>query len=257
MASIFDNARNLLKNLQTNAVNTVGQLIPTSTYTTDYRTTPAPVQTPNIIGSPSQMKLTINHPLLAQNPPPPIPTAPPVPQQPLSNSPVQVQQPNSWQSKYQNIYNKVLPQKKLTPQDVQVLVTSENGKENPTFQNYNYDSKGKPVSVDTGLLQINTPISAKEEQQKLKDPEYNIDKGLEILKQRQQILGDPVLAMASYNKGARGAILDPKDALRRAKAIFKNAGLPLPQTPFTQDPEGYVNQNRDRYKSMGLLAQGE
>lgn len=246
--SIISQARNSINGLQNSASNALSNLVPTSTYYTDYRVTPTPTQNPKIIGNPSQMKLTVNRPIQQSSP-----IAQPIQQSSFNPS----QQSNQWQSKYQPIYDKVLPKKKLTKQDVQILVTSENGREDPGFQNTNYDKFGKPKSVDTGLLQINTPIHAKEEIQKLKDPTYNIEKGLEILHQRNQVLGDPVLAIAAYNKGARGAVLNPKDALNRARVIYKNAGIPLPQTPFTQDPMGFVKQNRDRYISMGVLLQGD
>lgn len=251
MASVFDNARNLLKDLQSRASSSVGQIIPQQTFKFDYAPKVQAAQpTPNsqIVGDPSQIKINFGRPRVS---PTPQPTVQPQPM------PTVMPQQNNWQSKYQSIYDKVLPQKKLTKQDVQVLVTSENGKEDPVFQNTNYDKLGNPKSIDTGLLQINTPISAKEEIQRLKDPEYNINKGLSILRQRNDLLGDPVLAMASYNKGARGAVRDPKDALKRARIIYKNAGIPLPETPFTKDPEGFVNQFRDKYRSLGILLEGD
>lgn len=250
MSNIFDNARNLLKQLQQGASNVVGQIVPKATYSYDFRPTPPSTPNPNVIGNPSQMKLNVGigpnfvNQARAQEQPSPQPTA--IPQQPYPAN-------NQWTSHYQGIYDRVLPQKKLSRQDAQVLVTSENGKENPNYQNFNLDPKTKkPTSVDTGLLQINTPLESPEIA-KLKDPEYNINKGLDILRQRNAILGDPVLAIASYNKGAGGAVLDPVDALRRAKAIYKNAGVPLPDTAFTRNPQAFVDQNMGRYKQYGLF----
>lgn len=168
-----------------------------------------------------------------------------------SPTPSPTASPLGWQSKYQNIYDRVAPQKGISQDQVRVLVTSENGKEIPDYPNYNYDKQGKKISVDTGLLQVNTPLDSPEIS-KLKDPEYAINKGLGILEQRKNILEDEVLAIASYNLGSGRAVLSPKLALNRAKVIYKNAGVPLPETPFTQDPEGFVNQRMDKYQKLGL-----
>jgi hypothetical protein len=262
MASIFDQARDILKNIQSGASNigsSLSNVIPSKTYNYDFRS-PPPAANPNVIGDPSKMKLNVgvspnfvNN--MAQSPVPspssqpirPMPTASPIPQPSLQP------QAGQWQSKFQSTYDKVVPQKKLSQNDVRVLVTSENGREIPDYQNFNVDPKtGKKLSVDTGLLQINTPLDSPEIA-KLKDPEYNINKGLEILRQRNAVLGDPVLAIASYNLGAGGAVLNPKKALERARKIYGNAGVPLPETPFTRDPEGFVSQNMDTYKRYGLF----
>lgn len=256
MSNIFDQARDILKNIQStasNAGNSFYNALPSQKFEYDYRS-PAPKGRGDVIGNPQQMKLTVN-----QNINNTVPTRPPAATvQPVAPTimPQATQQPQiqtGWQSKFQPIYDKTLPQKKLTKHDVQVLVTSENGKEDPGYQNFNIDKKtGKKVSVDTGLLQINTPLDSPEIS-KLKDPEYNINKGLGILRQRNDILGDPVLAIASYNLGAGGAVLNPEKALNRARVIYKNAGVPLPETPFTKDPKGFVNQRMDSYKSYGLF----
>lgn len=174
----------------------------------------------------------------------------------LSNAPVAPVQGNntsgfswgSWQPKYAQLWEKTAPSQGITPDMVRVLVTSENGREDPGFTNTNGNG-----TVDVGLTQLNVPSTDRQTIERLKNPDVNIQEGVKRLASRVNLLGDPVLAMASWNLGPGGAVLNPQAALERAQTIYRNAGLPLPQTPFTQNPQGFVAQNMDKYRQLGLF----
>ena len=129
-----------------------------------------------------------------------------------------------------------------------LLRAGENQAENPDAINYNSDG-----TIDIGLYQINVDPKNHVEVERLKDPLYNAMKAGQIFSQRLNILKDPILAIASYNLGAGGAVLRPMDALKRAQWVYWKAGLEMPQTEFTKDPLGYVRKNMDYYRKLGLF----
>lgn len=155
---------------------------------------------------------------------------------------------DNWRSAYQQLYDKALAARGLPPEIVPLIVTSENGREDPGFINDNGDG-----TVDVGLMQINVPAGDTKEIQRLKDPTYNINQGMDRYINRLQTLGDPVLALASYNKGARGSIRDPQGSLARSQKIYANLGIPMPETEFTRDPNSYVAKNEQKWRQIGHL----
>lgn len=167
------------------------------------------------------------------------------PIQPIPNNNISNQLPTF---KFQNEVNQVSKASGLTPNDFHLLRAGENKAENPLAINKNNDG-----TVDVGLYQINTNANNVDEIKRLQNPLYNTQKAADIWKSRMQILQDPVLAIGSYNLGAGGAVLNPQAALKRAQWVYYNAGVPMPQTAFTQDPTGYVNQRMDYYKQLGLF----
>lgn len=177
----------------------------------------------------------------------PAPTATPFP------SPVPTATPSpatdGWSSKYQTVWESALNQKGITDKSViKLIVQSENGKEDP--QHINDNGNG---TVDVGLGQINVSKGDTEEIERLKNPEYNIQKATDIWNSRLKNLEDPVLALASYNLGAGGAVLNPEKALARSKELYAHSGIPLPETEFTQNPLGFVRARMDKYKKLGLF----
>lgn len=171
--------------------------------------------------------------------------------------------PHKYKFKYQEITDKVAQQTGFTEDDFNLLRAGENKAENPEAINDNWNKNHTQiVSKDVGLYQVSVPLydrngnpnpNADAEIERLKDPEYNTKKAAEIWHQRVNLLQDPVLAIASYNMGAGGAVLDPEDAIKRAQWVYSNAGVPMPQTEFTKDPHGYVKKRMDYYRSKGLF----
>ncbi len=150
--------------------------------------------------------------------------------------------------KYQDAINNVSQQTGINPLQFHLLRAGENMAENP--QAINKNSNG---SWDVGLFQINVDPKNIAEVERLKDPLYNTMRAGQIFKQRLNVLKDPVLAIASYNLGAGGAVLRPFDALKRAQWVYYKAGMQLPETPFTQNPLAFVKNNMDYYREIGLF----
>ncbi|MCK9371241.1 transglycosylase SLT domain-containing protein [Candidatus Dojkabacteria bacterium] len=150
--------------------------------------------------------------------------------------------------KFQNEINQASKASGLDMNAFHLLRAGENQAENPSAINYN--SNG---TLDVGLFQINVDPRNRAEVERLKNPVYNAMRAAEIFKSRMNLLKDPVLAIASYNLGAGGAVLRPMDALKRAQWVYYKAGVEMPQTEFTKNPLLYVRQNMDYYKQLGLF----
>ena len=149
---------------------------------------------------------------------------------------------------FQDAINQAAQQTGLNLNQFHLLRSGENMAEKPDAIHYN--SNG---TIDVGLFQINVDPRNKAEVERLKNPTYNATRVAQIYTQRMRILGDPVLALASYNLGAGGAILRPIDALERAAWVYWKAGMQMPETEFTKDPLGYVRSRMDYYKRLGLF----
>lgn len=184
----------------------------------------------------------------------PAPTAQPMAQAPGPQASPQAMAQAIWRAKYQDKWEREFKKRGLPPEVIRMLVTSENGQENPGLEMPNYYKGTKNVkSLDVGLGQVNVDPNNKAEIERLKDPDYNVSKAADIYQGRIKTLEDPLLALASYNFGAGGAVLRPEDALKRATKIYQDNGVPVPETEFKKDPAGYVNKRMDMYKRMGLF----
>lgn len=170
--------------------------------------------------------------------------APQIPQMPATPAPT----PSTWRSKFQPIYEKVAKEKGIEPDEFRYLIQTENGQEKPDHINKNSDG-----TIDVGLLQINVDPKNTAEVERLKDPEYNIAKGLEILRLRKMYLEDPEMALASYNLGAGGAALNPQGAYERVSSLRKKVGLPPKETEFTKNPLEFSRARMEKYKKLGLI----
>ena len=165
--------------------------------------------------------------------------------------------------KFQNEINQASQSSGLDMNSFHLLRAGENQAENPEAINDNWSRDGKKiVSKDVGLFQISVPLynqdgtpnpNANAEIERLKNPVYNATRAADIFKSRMNLLKDPVLAIASYNLGAGGAVLNPEAALKRAEWVYWKAGVEMPQTEFTKNPLGYVRQNMDYYRKLGLF----
>lgn len=227
--------------------------------------------TPNIMASTKQPMKTVQYPsTLANNNGKSNPilfkqlyekafeTNPSVPLKvsPIKQAPVvQVQekrviQPNTTAPvfKFQNEINQASKSSGLDMNAFHLLRAGENQAENPSAINYN--SNG---TLDVGLFQINVDPNNTAEVERLKNPVYNATRAAEIFKSRMKLLKDPVLAIASYNLGAGGAVLNPEAAFKRAQFVYEKAGIEMPQTEFAKNPLGYVRQNMDYYRKLGLF----
>ena len=162
--------------------------------------------------------------------------------------PAQQKEQSTSTFKYQNEMNQASKQSGLSLDAFHLLRAGENQAENPMAINKN--SNG---TWDVGLYQINVDPNNVEEIKRLQDPLYNAMRAAEIFKSRIKLLEDPVLAIASYNLGAGGAVLRPMDAIKRAEWVYWKAGIEMPQTEFTKNPVGYVRQRMDYYKQLGLF----
>lgn len=165
----------------------------------------------------------------------------------VTPTPTQVD-PRTYKFKYARTIGRIAQTENVPLQAFHLLRSSENMAENPDAVNYNDNG-----TVDVGLFQINVDPKNTEEVQNLKDPEYNATRAAEIFKQRMQIFNDPVLAIASYNLGAGGAVTNPQAAIARAKLVYAKAGLKMPETAFTKDPIAFIKQNMQNYIKMGLV----
>lgn len=152
------------------------------------------------------------------------------------------------QFKYQDIIKQASDSYGVSLDQFDLLRASENQAEDPQAIHDNGDG-----TVDVGLWQINVNSNNKAEIQKLMNPVYNTMRAAEIFAQRLRILEDPILALASYNLGAGGAVLRPLDAIKRAEWVYWRAGKEMPETEFTKDPEGYVRKRMDKYRKLGLF----
>jgi len=174
----------------------------------------------------------------------PTPTATPTPRQ-VSTPAQGITQP---QFQYQKQIEEASRSSGISLDSFHLLRAGENQAEDPRAINQN--SNG---TLDVGLFQINVAANNIAEIERLKNPVYNAMRAAQIFAQRLKLLQDPVLALASYNLGAGGAVLRPIDALKRAEWVYWKAGIEMPQTEFTQDPLGYVRQRMDTYRSLGLF----
>jgi hypothetical protein len=182
----------------------------------------------------------------------PASTAQPIAQSPQASPQAMAQA--IWRAKYQDIWEREFKKRGLPPEAIKLLVMSENGQENPGLEMPNVDKKtGKVNSVDVGLGQVNVDPNNRAEIERLKNPDYNVSRSADIYQGRLKNLEDPLLAFASYNKGAGGAVLDPEGSLKRATDLYNHAGVPIPENDFKKDPSGYVKKRMDMYKSMGLF----
>lgn len=189
---------------------------------------------------------------------------------------------SNWKSRYEDVWNKTLKSKGLDPIVRDLIARSENGKEIENYANLNHGDAAGTFDIGITQININPPAEIKQkiiaetknmsqaeanlylnklidkgvisgEAANLRKPEYAISKAADLYKTRLENLGDPVLAIASYNLGSGGAVLNPQAALNRAKYVYNNAGYELPNTPFVKDPEGYVKVNMSKYKKLGLI----
>lgn len=189
---------------------------------------------------------------------------------------------NTWKSKYENVWDKATSSKGVDKTVRDLIARSENGKEIENYANLNHGNMAG--TFDIGLTQVNINPEPevksriiretkgmsqaeanvylnklidqgviKGEAEKLRNPDYAINKAVDLYKARLENLGDPVLAIASYNLGSGGAVLNPQEALERAKFVYNNAGIPLPETEFTKDPLKFVRANMPKYKRLGLF----
>lgn len=167
---------------------------------------------------------------------------------PVQALPNPTTQPQQFNFKYANEVQQASNSSGLPQEAFHLLRAGENKAENP-----NAIYKNNNGTWDVGLYQINVDPRNTAEVERLKNPLYNTMRAAEIFKSRVNLLKDPVLAIASYNLGAGGAVLNPAAAIKRAQWVYYNAGLTMPQTEFTKDPLGYVRKNMDYYRQLGLF----
>jgi hypothetical protein len=169
--------------------------------------------------------------------------------QPVPNTPLTQHPQGTWTAKYQPLWDSALDKRGVKDKSaIKLIVQSENGAENPGHVNDNGDG-----TVDVGLGQVNVNKNDSAEIERLKNPEYNVQRAADIWKSRLDHLEDPVLALGSYNLGAGGAVLQPEKALARAKMLYAHSDIPMPQTEFTQNPLGFVRARMNKYKALGLF----
>lgn len=149
--------------------------------------------------------------------------------------------------KYQDAVENAMRETGLTKYDFNLIRASENKLERLTVFNTNSDG-----TIDYGWGQRNIKPDDIEEMERLKDPYYSTLKVGEKLKNDMELLQDPVLAIAAYNRGVSGSLSNPTAAIKRAQWVYYLAGMDMPSTPFTQNPNEFLKEHWSEYQSKGL-----